>query len=284
MDHLIQTVRQKFKIVLETWDISRGVVTGLEEWRELFGKGTLEELLLKYILPKLALELREKFVVDPSDQKLEVLEKVVMPWRLYFRASTWGQLLESEFFSKWLAMLHLWLTSEGVDLSEVGQWYEWWKHSVFNFPPEVLEMEAVRRGFKTGLDLMSKAADYTEQGLSLTKLPSPVTVQRRPETEWKSTNKMPRRTEVTKPVVVGEETTFRDVLEDFCAENDLLFIPLRPAHEDGNPLFRVTAHADGKGGVVGYIGKGDVLYVQSTRQGPFKPESLDRLPELAKRR
>ena len=279
MDDLVQTVRHKFKIVLETWDVSRGVVSGLEEWRELFGKGQLEELLLKHILPKLALELREKFVVDPSGQNLDVLENVVMPWRSYFRTSTWGQLLESEFFSKWLAMLHLWLTSEGVNLSEVGQWYEWWKHSVF--PPAIMEMEGVRRGFNTGLDLMSKAADYADQGISLARLPAPVTVQGRPEPVTKPAKKTPRPA-VARPVV--EETTFRDVLEDFCAENNLLFISLRTANEDGKPLFRVTAHADGKGGVVGYIGKGDVLYVRGTRQGPFKPESLDRLPELAERR
>lgn len=281
IDDLVQTVRHKFKIVLETWDVTRGVVAGLEEWRELFGKTTLEDLLLKHILPKLALELRENFVVDPSDQKIDVLENVVFPWKSYFRASTWGQLLESEFFSKWLGMLHVWLTSEGVDLSEVGQWYEWWKHSVF--PPDVLEMDVVRGGFKAGLDLMSKAADYVDQGIPLTKLAPPVTVQgRRTKADTKPVKKTPALRAVARPAV--EETTFRDVLEDFCAENNLLFISMRTANEDGKPLFRITAHADGKGGVVGYVGKGDVLYIQSSRQGPFKPEGLDRLPDLAEHR
>jgi len=280
VDDLVQTVRHKFTIVLETWDVKRGVVAGLEEWRELFGKSTLEELLLKHILPKLALHLREDFVVDPSDQKIDALEHV-LPWRLYFRASTWGQLLESEFFTKWLGMLHLWLISQEVDLSEVGLWYEWWKHSVF--PPQVLEMEAVRAGFKAGLDLMSKAADYVDHGIPLTKLPPPAMVQsRRPKVDTKPVIKMAASKSTARPAF--EETTFRDVLEDFCAENNLLFISMRTANEDGKPLFRITAHADGKGGVVGYIGKGDVLYVQSSRQGPFKPERLDKLPDLAEHR
>ena len=282
MDDLVRTVQRKFKVVLETWDVTRGVIAGLEEWRELFGMGVMENLLVKYLLPKLALELREKFVVDPSDQKLDVLTDTVMPWRMYFRASTWGTLLESEFFAKWLAMLHLWLTSEKVDLDEVGQWYEWWKNQVF--PVQVLEMDGVRRGFKAGLDLMSKAADYSDQRIPLTKLPAPTnTVQKRPVT----TPARIAKKEVIKPGASRQvrETTFRDVLEDLCMENSLLLVPLRRAHEaTGKALFRITASADGKGGVTGYVGDGDVLWLQTKRQGPYEPAGLDRIVSLAESR
>lgn len=281
MDDLVLTVQHKFKVVLENWDVTRGVVAGLEEWRELFGKGTLEDLLLRYILPKLALELREKFVVDPSDQKLDVLMETVMPWRSFFRASTWGQLLESEFFSKWLGMLHLWLTTDNVNLEEVGQWYEWWKHQVF--PSEVLEMDGVRRGFKAGLDLMSKAADYADQGISLVKLPAPLTGPQRPVSKPVH---IPKK-EITKPTLKAEirETTFKDVLEDLCMENNLLLLPLRSADQaTGKALFRITASADGKGGVTGYIGDGDILWLQTKRQGPYEPVGLDRVAPLAERR
>lgn len=280
MDDLVKTVQHKFKVVLETWDIQKGVVVGLEEWRELFGKGILEDLLVKHVLPKLALELRENFIIDPSDQKLDVLLDIVMPWRTNFRASTWGKLLESEFFSKWLSMLHLWLTSERVNLEEVGQWYEWWKHQLF--PTEVLEMEGVRRGFKAGLDLMSKAADYTDQGISLSKLPAPMTGPQRPVSK---PVRVPKK-EVARPVVRDvRETTFKDVLEDLCAENSLLLVPLRMADEaTGKALFRITASADGKGGVTGYIGDGDVLWLQTKRQGPYEPVGLDKIVPLAERR
>jgi len=280
MDDMVKIVQHKFKVVLETWDVSKGIVNGLEEWRELFGSGTLEELLLKFILPKLALELREKFVVDPSDQQLDVLTGIVMPWRKYFRASTWGQLLESEFFSKWLGMLHLWLTSEGVNLEEVGQWYEWWKHQVFE--REALELEGVRRGFKAGLDLMSKAADYMDQGIPLTKLPAPITGPQRPVNK---PVRLPKKVVKPAPVAAIKETTFKDVLEDLCAENNLLFVPMRTADQaTGKALFRITASADGKGGTTGYIGEGDVLWLQTRRQGPYEPVGLDKVVSLAERR
>lgn len=280
-DDLVKTVQHKFKVVLETWNVERGIVSGLEEWRELFAKGTLEDLLLQHILPKLALELRERFVVDPLDQKLEVLLNIIMPWQPYFRASTWSQLIESEVFSKWLATLHLWLTSDSVSLEEVGQWYEWWKHQVF--PSEVLELDGVRRGFKAGLDLMSKAADYAEQGIPLAKLPAAVTGPQRPPSKPVSVRIVK---EAPKPIVKEfRESTFRDVLEDMCAENSLLMVPLRTVDATtGKALFRITASVDGKGGVTGYIGEGDVLWLQTKRQGPFEPVGLDKIVSLAERR
>jgi tuftelin-interacting protein 11 len=225
------------------------------------------------------LELREKFIVDPSDQDLQVLQNV-STWSTYFRASTWGQLLESEFFTKWLQMLHLWLTSEGVNLEEVGQWYEWWKHQVFT--SEVLEMEGVRRGFKAGLDIMSKAADFVEQGIPLERLPAPLTGPQRPVTRPVS---LPKKPTMLNPVVPVRETTFKDVLEDLCTEHSLLLLPLRTADQaTGKALFRITASADGKGGVTGYIGEGDVLYLQTKRQGPYQPVGLDKIVPLAERR
>lgn len=280
MDDMVKMVQHKFKVVLETWDVSKGIVNGLDEWRELFGSGTLEDLLLKFILPKLALQLREKFVVDPSDQQLDVLTDIVMPWRKYFRDSTWGQLLESEFFSKWLGMLHLWLTDENVNLEEVGQWYEWWRHQVFD--REVLELDKVRKGFKAGLDLMSKAADYIDQGIPLTKLPAPITGPQRPVNK---PVRMPKKPVKPSEVAEVKETTFRDLLEELCAEHNLLFVPMRTADQTtGKALFRITASADGKGGTTGYIGDGDVLWLQTKRQGPYEPVGLDKIVPLAERR
>jgi len=284
-EDLINTIQYKFKTLLETWDLKHGAVPGLEEWRELFGRGALEDILLKTILPKLALELRENLEIDPADQQLDVLLERVMVWRPYFRGSTWGQLLQSEFFSKWVGLLYLWLTSEMVDMEEVSQWYEWWKHSVF--PPEVLELDGVRRGFKAGLDLMSKAADYIENNIPLSKLPAPISTgpQRPVSKPVKVHKKEDSKAKGIAAAPAKEKTIFKDILEEVCVENSLLMVPLRRADEaSGKALFRVTASADGKGGVMGYIGEGDVLWLQTKRQGAFEPVGLDRLVPLAERR
>ena len=60
----------------------------------------------------------------------------------------------------------------------------------------------------------------------------------------------------------AEEVSFRHVIEDWCQENDLQFVPERKkAHAEG-PLYRITARGDGKGGVLVYF-KGDVLFFDS---------------------
>ena len=74
-----------------------------------------------------------------------------------------------------------------------------------------------------------------------------------------------------------EPVTFRTVLEEWCAENSLLFIPMREADPtSGLPLFRLTASATGKGGVVVFL-RGDVVWVrEGKREGAvFRPVGLD---------
>jgi len=62
-------------------------------------------------------------------------------------------------------------------------------------------------------------------------------------------------------------------------------VPLRTADPfSGRSLFRITASADGKGGVTGYIGEGDILWLQTKRLGPYEPVGLDKVVPLAERR
>jgi tuftelin-interacting protein 11 len=66
------------------------------------------------------------------------------------------------------------------------------------------------------------------------------------------------------------------MVEEFCAEENLLLIPLREAHDQtGLPLFRITASATGRGGAVAYL-KGDVLWVQNKKDKTmWEPTGLD---------
>jgi tuftelin-interacting protein 11 len=75
---------------------------------------------------------------------------------------------------------------------------------------------------------------------------------------------------------VQEAADFRDEVEAWCMEEDLTLVPLREAHQaNGLPLFRITASATGKGGVVVYM-KGDILWVQRKgEKGVFDPMGLD---------
>ncbi|KAK3080230.1 hypothetical protein LTS18_002792, partial [Coniosporium uncinatum] len=72
-----------------------------------------------------------------------------------------------------------------------------------------------------------------------------------------------------------EETTFRDVVEDWCASENLLFMPLREAHSSGAPMYRITASATGRGGVIVYI-KGDIVWAQNRKdKALWEPVGLE---------
>lgn len=77
--------------------------------------------MLRYIVPKLAASLREDLVIDPSNQNMEPLYRIA-PWVSVLQPKVYSQLLEMEFFPKWLTTLHLWLTQPTSDYDEVAQW------------------------------------------------------------------------------------------------------------------------------------------------------------------
>ena len=80
-----------------------------------------DDLMLRHVLPALATTLRDRFRINPRDQHLDALEKV-LAWQPLLRSSMIDQLLEAEFFPKWLDALYTWLVSD-PNYDEVTQWY-----------------------------------------------------------------------------------------------------------------------------------------------------------------
>lgn len=202
-------------------------------------------MLLKYIVPKLGAVLRNDFRIDPRKQNMEPLQQV-LPWSTIIRPSIFSQLIETEFFPKWLDILHIWLIQPKVSFEEVAQWYQFWKDS---FPENVQTMSGIARGFTRGLQLMNKAIELGPD--APTRLPRP------DHAAEQQTPGSPRRNGTPTPKTRStrtQEVTFRSVVEDFAASHNLLFIPTGRAHEKSRmPLFRVSKTADGKGGLLVYI-------------------------------
>ena len=271
MDDLLRDVRRKFGVVLDTWDVSKGTVEGLEAWKEVFGPGQLEDLLVRHLLPRLALRLRDDFDVNPGDQILKPLEDV-FKWIPFFKISTFIQLVEAEFFPKWLNILYQWLTAEPI-FTEVQEWYMFWQDV---FPKELRGAPAIKSSFKKGLDMMNDALDLGQD--APTKLAPPPVEPLRP-TKLEAVAPKPTPTKASNaPISVG--ATFRDAVEDWCTDHNLLLIPLRKAHEaSGTPLFRITASASGSGGSVVYF-QGDVIWAQNKKNKElWEPLGLEELLE-----
>ncbi|RVD80955.1 uncharacterized protein DFL_008838 [Arthrobotrys flagrans] len=275
MDDLVREVKRKFKGVLDKWDLHKGVIDGLEAWREVFGPGELEKMLISQLLPRLADLLRRKFEVNPADQDVAPFE-AVMAWHGFFRQSTFAQLLEAEFFPKWMQTLYMWLTTEGVDLEEVGEWYKWWQG---RFPEDVREYVLVRREFKKAVDMMGQAVDVMDGVEGVTVVPpesgaaKPIKPSSLPQEEKKK-----GKSGKGGSGGAQTETTFREYMEEWCAEQGLLLMPLRKAHEGtGFPLFRITDSPSGSGGVLCYFSQ-DVVWAQDRKKKEvFEPIGLEKV-------
>ena len=266
---LLADVKRKFKVVLSTWDLASGIPPGLHNWRSVL-HSELSSVLIHYLLPRLALHLAENLVIDPSDQDLSPLEQAIQ-WTTFFPASTFAQLLATEFFPKWHSTLYLWLTSS-PNYDEIREWFLWWKNQL---PAEISELPAISVEWTKGLETITLALDLGADAAE--HLPPPPAGPSPP-----ISHSSPRTTGTPLKVSVAQEspTTFRDVVEEWSAEQGLIMMPLREADsQTGLPLFRITASASGRGGVVVYL-KGDVVWARATTskllEGKlFMPVGLD---------
>lgn len=197
---------------------------------------------MKYIVPKLGAALREDFQVNPAQQDLKPFE-AVLAWAGIIRSSIFSQILETEFFPKWLTALHQWLIHPKANFEEVVQWYSFWKNV---FPEDVLGMSGVERGFTKGLELMNKAI---ELGPAVSQLP-------RPDLQAAGTPAGPAkaRTVARAKASRTQEITFRTIVDEYASDHNLLFFPAGKVDEkSGHALFRVSRSVDGKGGLLVYI-------------------------------
>jgi len=197
---------------------------------------------LKYVVPKLGATLREDFQVNPAQQDLKPLQNV-LSWAEIIRPSIFSQLLEAEFFPKWLKTLHQWLVHPEASFEEVAQWYSSWKRV---FPEDVQRMTGVERGFTKGLELMNKAI---ELGPAVSRLPPPdVHAAGVPAGQTKAQAATKTKSSRT------QEITFRSIVDDYASSHNLMFFPAGKVDEKtGHALFRVSKSTDGKGGMLVYI-------------------------------
>lgn len=254
---LVSDVHRKLRAALDAWDITDGVMPGLMEWVPLMGN-LLQNTIVKHVLPRLAGYLASEFEVYPPDQDLTAFEKV-LAWKSLLPTIAMAQLLIAEFFPKWLATLHQWLVSEDVNYEEVMTWYKWWKSQI---PANLNENKAIVEQWNKGLVMMSQAGDLEDDEKHL--LAPPVAGPSRPLVAPSKSHDS-SRSEQKKPKFAAprvEEESFREVLEQWAESESLMLMPMREAHAiTGLPLFRITASANGRGGVIVYL-QGDVVWAQ----------------------
>ncbi|KAI5995452.1 GC-rich sequence DNA-binding factor-like protein-domain-containing protein [Pisolithus albus] len=246
-EDVLDDARRKLRSFLRHWAPADGVPEDYSMWRDVFEKSDWDAMLLKYVVPKLGLVLREEFRVNPRNQDMTPLAQV-LPWSTLLRPSVFSQLLETEFFPKWLDVLHMWLIQPRVSFEEVAQWYSFWKAT---FPENVQNIPGVARGFTRGLQLVNTAIELGPDAPKKLKRPD-YREELAAAAVGTTTTNVSAPPKKTVPLRT-QEVTFRSIVEEYAAEHNLLFIPTGRAHEKSRmPLFRVS-NASGKGGILVYV-------------------------------
>jgi tuftelin-interacting protein 11 len=267
----------KLRTVLEIWPIHRGVIPGMQLWRKAF-PGPVDQMLVKHLLPRLAEHLRS-LEIDPADQKLDIVSAVVA-WKPVYSAKVIAELLHSAFFPNFYSVLHSWSSYAEAQYAEIGTWVQWWKDETLGEYMADLESDWIQAYnlINAALDILDLNGDNdtTMEDLPLPNV-EPERAPRAPETPQPSRSRKPEP-----GLQDAEDVSFKDYVDSWCAEQDLLLMPLRKKDETtGMALFRIAASATGAGGIVVYF-QGDTIFVQDKKdKSVWDPVGLDE--DLVKR-
>lgn len=262
---LFATLKTKLKSLFQSYPLNSPPPQTLTSLHPILPHSSLREIQTRHLLPRLSTHLSQSLVIDRSKKDpiplTESLAWLTQPWSL--PTSTAAHLLAASFFPEWHRVLRDWLINE-PNYDEIGKWFEWWKDQ---FPEHIRQHELVEQEWTNGWQTINTALDLGPEDVK-DGLPEPAMGPMRP---LASPQPGSRQDEVNM-----EPVTFRAVVEGWCVDKSLLFIPMREADPgSGLPLFRITASASGKGGVIVFL-RGDVLWVREGKGGAgFKPVGLD---------
>ncbi|KAF5020395.1 hypothetical protein F66182_7582 [Fusarium sp. NRRL 66182] len=151
---LVADVRRKFRQLIDVWEFEKGLLPGLTQWEGVLGD-QWRPLVMSHVLPSMGKYLRRNFSVEPSDQEptLPVLTGI-LKWTSMLGRRVIAEVLMQHMFPMWHKKLSEWLSLDEVDLSEVAEWYGWWRGVLLE---ELAEVQSVKAEFDKGLRVMAKA-------------------------------------------------------------------------------------------------------------------------------
>ncbi|KAK6936488.1 Tuftelin interacting protein, N-terminal domain [Dillenia turbinata] len=273
LGNLYHTIQFKLGNVLHAWHPSDGsAYTILSPWKTVFDRASWEQLIVRFIVPKLVEVLRE-FQINPVNQKLDQFSWV-MSWASAIPIEHMVTMLEVGFFTKWQQILYHWLCSN-PNFEEVTQWYLGWKGLL---PPDLLANERIRYQLNVGLDMMNQAVEGTgvvQPGLRENLSYLRVQEQRQFEAQQKAAAYAQQQASAMGGIDgLGAEMNLKEVIEAHAQQHELLFKPKPGRMHNGHQIY-------GFGNISIYIDSFKQKVFAQTEEG-WSLVSLEQLLEMQK--
>ncbi|RHN46555.1 putative G-patch domain, GC-rich sequence DNA-binding factor domain-containing protein [Medicago truncatula] len=236
---IYQIVRFKLSNALGTWHPSDGYAYAiLSPWKALFDSDSWQQLIYRYIVPKLKVVLRDDFQVNPRSQNLAQFYWV-MNWASAIPIHLMVDIMQI-FFTKWLTVLYHWLCSN-PNFGEVRKWYLDWKELI---PKELLANESIRYKLHCGLCMMNQAVECMEvvqpclkENISYIR----ASEQRKFETQQKAAASSQQQATASLGGAVNaygvNEISVKELIEAYTQDHGLLFKPKSGRMHNGHEIY-----------------------------------------------
>ncbi|CAA0832945.1 Septin and tuftelin-interacting protein 1 homolog 1 [Striga hermonthica] len=229
LESCYHTIRHRLASVLHAWhpsDMSAYYI--LSPWKTVFDPANWEQLMVRYIIPKLLMVMHE-LTINPANQNLDQ----------FYWVRTWATAIPTHhmlplmdiFFNKWQEVLYHWLCSK-PDFEEVTKWYLGWKELL---PPELQANEHIRARLNLGLDMMNQAVEGME--VVPPGLRENIGYLRAREQRQFETQKKAAAQAQSEGVGGGHEMSLKEVIEIHAQQNGLLFKPKPGRMQDGHQIY-----------------------------------------------
>uniref|UniRef100_A0ACD5ZY40 Uncharacterized protein n=1 Tax=Avena sativa TaxID=4498 RepID=A0ACD5ZY40_AVESA len=221
IETLCHSIRYKLSSVLHVWQAhDSSAYAVLSPWKGVFDPASWEDLIVRYIIPKLRAALQE-FQINPASQKFDQFNWVMI-WSSAVPVHHMVHMLEVDFFSKWQQVLYHWLCSPNPDFNEIMNWYKGWRGL---FPPELLANERIRMLLTAGLEMMNQAAE----GLELVQPGARENVGYLRATEKRQFDAAQQASQYPSyhavPGAAMSDMSFKDSIQEYAVDQGLLFMP-----------------------------------------------------------
>ncbi|KAK9136676.1 hypothetical protein Sjap_007270 [Stephania japonica] len=274
LESIFQTIQYKLGNALRDWHPSdASAYTILSPWRTVFGAANWEQLIVRYILPKLQNVLQEFEVYPGNQQQLDSFNWVTA-WASAVPSHHMVHLFEAWFFPKWHQALYHWVCSK-PDFKQVLVWYERWKELM----KELIGEDGIKNQFDAGLNMFTKVlADVKvdEPGFKEQIAYIRITEQRKLEAQQKAAASAQQQGSgsLGRAGIVDETvvTSIKEIIEKHAQQYQLLFKPKPARMHNGHQVY-------GFGSVSICIDSlKEKIYAQS--ENGWMPVSLEQLLEM----